>query len=534
MAGSRTLKLSILAETKDLVAGLNTASKETQSFGDKASEFGKKAALAFAVAGTAALAFAADAVKAAAQDALAQEKLAETIKATTNATAAQIAGVEEYITATSIAIGVTDDELRPAFSRLVRSVSDVDQAQRLLNLALDLSAAVGKPVETVANALAKAYDGNTTALAKLGLGLDANLLKSKDNEAIIKSLETTYGDFAEGAAETAAKKFERIKIATDEAKESIGAALLPVVERLADYVLMTVVPNLQSFINGLTGEGSLEEASENATDGAFKFGEQVKKVIKTVISLKDELLIVGGVIAGLFVVSKIAAAVTGTIALIRTIITAYNALKASSIVAGVAAYFALNPLAGVAAVGIAAAVLAGATALANRSNVDLDNLGGGGGGSAGFSGTMPNGQSFTTGDRGGSSSRYQTAADLPAYLKADAQGNILSEATGEIVGRLGKITTAAEKVVTNVAGAFDNFTSGTTTLAGINAASTNAFPFGTSGVNTNTLAGINAASVINVTVNGAIDKEGTARTIVDTLNNSYYRGTGGATNLQSA
>jgi len=65
--------------------------------------------------------------------------------------------------------------------------------------------------------------------------------------------------------------------------------LLPVVEQLADYVLETVVPNLDSFIKGLTGQGSLTEASANATDGAFEFGEQVRKVIKTVIQLKDEL-----------------------------------------------------------------------------------------------------------------------------------------------------------------------------------------------------------------------------------------------------
>jgi hypothetical protein len=37
-----------------------------------------------------------------------------------------------------------------------------------------------------------------------------------------------------------------------------------------------------------------------------------------------------------------------------------------------------------------------------------------------------------------------------------------------------------------------------------------------------------------VNVSGALDKEGTARTIVDTLNNSFYRGTGGASNLQIA
>jgi hypothetical protein len=526
MAGSRTLKLSILAETKDLVAGLNTASKETQSFGDKATEFGKKAALAFAVAGTAALAFAADAVKAAAQDQLAQEKLAETIKATTNATAAQIAGVEEYITATSIAIGVTDDELRPAFSRLVRSTKDTEEAQRLLNLALDLSAAVGKPVETVANALGKAYDGNTTALAKLGLGLDANLLKSKDNEAIIKSLETTYGNFAEGAAETAAKKFERIKIATDEAKESIGAALLPVVERLADYVLGTVVPNLQSFINGLTGEGSLTEASENATDGAFKFGEQVKKVIKTVISLKDELIIVGGVLAGLFVVSKISAAVLSTIALIKTVIKAYNALKASAIVAGVASYFALNPLLGVGAVAVAAGVLAAANALANNSDANLSDLGV-------STGSIPFASGFgpaVTGTNG----RPTTGGTTGGGGGTTGGGGGTTGGGGGGTGAVAVVAKKAEEAITNIAGAFDNFTSGTTTLAGIEAASTSGFPFGTSGVNTNTLAGILAASAqptINVTVNGAIDKEGTARTIVDTLNNSYYRGTGGAGNL---
>jgi hypothetical protein len=485
MAGSRTLKLSILAETKDLVAGLNTASKETQSFGDKATEFGKKAALAFAVAGTAALAFAADAVKAAAQDALAQEKLAETIKATTNATAAQIAGVEDYITTTSIAVGITDDELRPAFSRLVRSTKDTEEAQRLLNLALDLSVAAGKPVETVANALGRAYDGNTAALGKLGLGLDANLLKSKDNEAIITSLEATYGRFAEGAAETAAVKFERIRIATDEAKESIGAALLPVVEQLSTFVLETVVPNLESFINGLTGEGSLTEASANATDGAFEFGEQVRKVIKTVIDLKDELKIVAGVIATVFVASKISAAVSATIALIRSVIAVYNSLKAAAIVAGVAGYFALNPLAGLAAVGIAAAVLAGAYALANND---------GGVSDAPSTGSIP----FSTGF-------------------APATGTTSTTSPTTIIP---KITTPKTTGITTAA----------TTAAAAAAATNNVV---TNPFNAGRFREAEAASgtTINLTVTGAFDREGTARTIVETLNSSAYRGTGGASNL---
>lgn len=485
MAGSRTLKLSILAETKDLVDGLNKASASTQSFGDKATEFGKKAALAFAAAGAAALAFGADAVKAAAQDAAAQEKLADTIKATTDATASQIKSVEDYITKTSVAVGVTDDELRPAFGRLVRSTKDTEEAQRLLNLALDLSVVAGKPVETVANALGKAYDGNTAALAKLGLGLDANLLKSKDNEAIIKSLETTYGNFAEGAAETAAVKFERIKIATDEAKESIGAALLPVVERLADYVLATVVPNLQSFINGLTGSGSLTEASENATDGAFKFGEQVKRVIKTVIDLKDELKVVAGVIATVFVVSKIAAAVQGTVALIKTLTAAYAALRNTSLAAAIASRFAVNPFLGIASAAAIAGAIYGATKIFDNSD-DAAN--------APFTGAIP----FSSG--------FEAPAgfSLPSITGVNNVGGATASSTSGITAAVTSVPTVSPTTLTN--------------------------PFG---AGTFKVGETKPEPTIVVNVNGAIDPEGTARTIVDTLNNSYYRGTGGATNLVS-
>jgi hypothetical protein len=504
--GSRTLKLSILAETKDLVSGLKTASTETQSFGDKATEFGKKAALAFAVAGAAALKFGFDAVKAATEDQAAQALLAKTIEATTSATAAQVKGVEAYITKTSIAIGVTDDELRPAFGRLVKSTNDVDEAQRLLNLALDLSAASGKPLETVTNALGRAYDGNTTALGKLGLGLDTNLLKSKDNDAIIRQLETTYGEFAEGAAETAAKKFERIKIATDEAKESIGAALLPIIEELSDFVLTTAVPNLQSFVNALTGQGSLDEASKNATDGAYNFGLQIKAILKTVVAFKTELLVLTAVIAGVFVVSKIAAGVTATILLINSLIKAYNLLKASSIVAGVASAFALNPLLGVGAVALAASVLAGANALANRSNTDTADLPGAGDSGAGFSGTMPNGKPFVSGG-GGTGSGGSTS------------GNGSSSSSSSTIPKITK-----PKIVVPV---FDSGRAGNYPSSGFPGSDTSFDP------NRVGMTSAGQSPTINLTVNGAIDSEGTARTIIDTLNNSFYRGTGGAGNFVS-
>jgi hypothetical protein len=342
--------------------------------------------------------------------------------------------------------------------------------------------ATSKPVETIANALGKAYDGNTVALGKLGLGLDANLLKSKDNETIIKSLEKTYGNFAEGAAETAAVKFERIRIATDEAKESIGAALLPVVERLADFVLTTVVPNLESFINGLTGQGSLTEASANATDGAFKFGEQVKKVISTVIDLKDELKIVAGVLASIFLVSKIAAAVQGTIVLIGTVTKAYAALRNTALAAAIASKFAVNPFLGLASAAAIAGSIYAATRIFDNGQDAAD---------APSTGAIPFASGFAA----------------PAGTPTVKTPTIVVPSTSGVTTASNVAATAANAVATNVV---------------------------TGSFNAGRFREAEAASMgttINLTVTGAYDREGTARTIVETLNSSAYRGTGGASNL---
>ena len=366
---SRTLKLSILGDVDNLTKGLSKASKDTQTFSGNITNIAKKATIAFGAAAAAIGVFATAAIKNALADEAAQRKLAETLRVSTGATLEQTRAVEGWISKTSVAIGVTDDELRPSLARLARSTNDVKEAQDLLNLALDISAATGKPLETVSNALGKAYDGNAASLGRLGLGLDANILKSKDTDAIMNTLKRTFGTFAENEAETTAKKFERIQIATDEAKEAIGAALLPIVERLATFILTTLVPNMNAFIAGLTGA---KNESGEATKGAYAFGEMVKKVAKIVYDFKELLIITAGVVATVFVVSKISAAVTATIALIKSLIMAYNALKASAIVTGIATAFALNPLLGVGAAALAAGVLAAGNALANSSTSNID------------------------------------------------------------------------------------------------------------------------------------------------------------------
>ena len=256
MAGSRTLKLSILADVDDLKKKLGQGEAEVSSFGDKLGDFGKKAAAAFAVAAAAAAAYAGkllvDGVKSAIEDERAQTKLATTLENVTGATRNQIAAVEQQISKLSLAYGITDDQLRPSFERLVRATNDVTEAQKLQTLAIDIAAGSGKSLESVSAALARAYDGNTTALGKLGVGLSAAELKSMSFDDVTKQLADTFGGQATAQAETFEGKMKRLQVAFDEAKESIGARLLPILTNLVDYFMKNVGPIMESVKDKLT------------------------------------------------------------------------------------------------------------------------------------------------------------------------------------------------------------------------------------------------------------------------------------------
>ena len=281
--GNRTLKLSILADVDDLKKKLDQADKAVESNSSKISEFGKKAGLAFAAATAAAAAYgvklAVDGVKAAIQDEQAQLRLANALKAATGATDAQIKATESMILKTSLATGVADDELRPAMQRLAVSTKDVGEAQRLLALALDISKGSGKSLEEVANALGKAQDGNTTALQRLGLGLSKAELSTLSFTEVQAKLSDLYGGAAAANAETFQGKIDRLKVGFDEAKESLGTALLPQVERFIGFLNTTGIPALNAFIAGLTGDEGLNASLEQSQKGFATFGAVVSGVI---------------------------------------------------------------------------------------------------------------------------------------------------------------------------------------------------------------------------------------------------------------
>lgn len=254
-SGSRTLKLSILADIDDLKKNLTNGSNDVQTFGDKLTNFGKVAGAAFLAAGVAAVAYAGklavDGVKSAIEDEAAQLRLAASLKNVIGATDATIAATEDYILKTELAFGVTDEELRPSLDRLVRSTKDVAEAQKLQTLALDIAAGTGKSLQAVSEALAKAHDGNFTALKKLGGGIDENIIKSKDFDAATASLAATFRDQATIQADTFNGKMNRLKVAFDEGKETVGGFILDAITPMVSLFVDKAIPTISEFAGNL-------------------------------------------------------------------------------------------------------------------------------------------------------------------------------------------------------------------------------------------------------------------------------------------
>ena len=255
MAGIPKVKITFDADFDELKKGVKGAQTEVEGFSDKIGKFGKVAGAAFAAASVAAVAYAGkllvDGVKSAIADAAAQEKLALTLKNVTGATTAQIKATESYITKTSLAFGVTDDELRPSLERLARATGDVEKAQKLQALALDIAAGSGKSLEAVSTALAKATEGSTGALGKLGVGLSSAQLKTLSMDEITKKLADTFANQATVKADTFAGKMDRLKIAFDEGKETVGSFVLDALTPLVSTFVDKVIPALSSMATSI-------------------------------------------------------------------------------------------------------------------------------------------------------------------------------------------------------------------------------------------------------------------------------------------
>ena len=210
--------------------------KQLETAGEKAQFAIKKAAIpaAAALGGLAIAGF--SAAKAAIEDAAGAAELSRQLKISTKATDAQVTATEDMISSMTLATGVADTDLRTALSNLARSTGSAEESTRLLNLAMDISAATGKDLDSVSQALGKAFNGQTTALAKLDPSLRGIVKEGASADEVFKIMADTFGGAAAEAANTAEGRFKRMNVALGEAQESIGQALLPIIEQLLPYL----------------------------------------------------------------------------------------------------------------------------------------------------------------------------------------------------------------------------------------------------------------------------------------------------------
>jgi len=459
MAESRALTLKLLADISDLTKNLDKGTNEVEGFGGKLADFGKKAGLAFAAAAAAAGAYAikigVDGVKAAIEDEQAQVKLAKALENSTGATQDQIKAVEANILKMSLSSGVADEQLRPALARLARSTGDVEISQKLLNQALDISIATGKPVETIANALGRAYDGNTVALGKLGIGLSAAELKTMSFTDVQGKLSELFGGAAAANAETFAGRLAILKVTFDEAKESVGAKLLPILQQLVTYVVDNIIPAIGKFAKMFD---PVTQAIQDNKAELLAFGQFIVTYIVPVLSkvLGGAFTVIANIANGVidtigFVIRGLNTLIQGAVAGINGLIGAYNSIPFLPNIGKISAPSISVPT-------ISAPNL-------NAPSVSVPTV------------PIPNISTPTiTGTASGTTLPTSIAASMPSQSASSIAAGAAAFRAGERGDTI---------IITN-------------------------------------------------NVSGAIDSEGTARAIVNVINESFDRGTGGAGRFQNA
>ena len=486
--GSRTLKLAILGDIDNLKKNLTAGTNEVQGFGSKLTKFGKIAGAAFAAAGAAAAAYAGkllvDGVKSAIEDEAAQAKLALTLKNVTGATDSQVAATESYIQKQQLLYGVTDTDLRPSFERLTRATGDLKVAQQAQSLALDIAAGSGKSLEAVSNALGKAYEGNMGALAKLGVGLSAAELKTMSMDQVTQALAATFEGQAAAKADTFAGKMARLKEALNEGKETVGSYVLDALTPLVTLLVNNVIPAIQSL-------GST-------------IGENLKPYVDDIIAVFQDYLI--------------------------PLFTAWWSYLSDVVIPGIVDTF--KP--------ILEGLFTAFGYIADAVQRNSDKL-------EPFFNLIKDIGSFIIKTLAPAIGTVLGAALKVVGIAISSVIDLFANLVGVVTGAVNAIKSlialvAANPLVKGISGILGGVFGGGKAAGGAVSAGTSylvgergaeIFTPGVSGMITpnNKIAGNGGGTTINLNVTGAIDPEGTARTIINALNASFYRGTGGATAL---
>jgi hypothetical protein len=192
------------------------------------------------------LAYGKASIQAAAQDEKAQKQLALALRNV--GLGRDVASSEAYIQKLQREFGVLDDELRPAYQTLAIATQDSAESQRLLQIALDISASTGRDLGSVTGALSKAFLGSNTALSKLGVGISKADLKAKSFKQITDQLATTFAGSATESANTLQGSMDKLSVASNNAKEIIGEGLVNALQSLGgENGVEDLAVNMESF-----------------------------------------------------------------------------------------------------------------------------------------------------------------------------------------------------------------------------------------------------------------------------------------------
>lgn len=302
---SLVLNVEILGEYKKLTQATQGATSSLTGLNKKASAISKSMNKAFAAIGIG-LSFRVlanelqDATQAAIEDRKSMDLLALAMKNTADATDDQIASAEKSITKLSIQAGVADDKLRPAYQKLFLATGDVTRSQDLLAIALDASAATGKDLDVVSQAMAKSLAGSDTALLKLIPSL-------KGSKNPMDDLAKAF----DGAAAKAANldPYQRMQVVFGEIQEKLGTALLPVLDKFAAWM---ATPK---------GQETLQAVADAASDVLTELTNTAKWAMEN----KDWLLPLVGAVGALGTIAKTVAGVTTAIKAAQVAMAAFNA-----------------------------------------------------------------------------------------------------------------------------------------------------------------------------------------------------------------
>jgi hypothetical protein len=444
--------------------GSKTARKDIAKLGKSFDNFSRKSAKAFGLAAAASAAFAIkigkDAVQAAIADQKSQALLANTLRNTTGATNEAIAGVETYITRLQKQFNVVDDDLRPAMARLVGATGSVGAAQGLMQTALDVSAKSGADLATSTGAIIKATSGQFKALKNLVPELSLATIKSKDVAKAFEEVNKASAGAAATRANTLEYRLMGLKIAYGEIIETLGYALLPIMERFAATISTKILPQIEYWISA--NKDRLAASFQVAADFAVKFlavaiafGDWVSNNMGTVKTL-------AAVIAGMFVINGIAAFIV-SLGTISATLVALRTLAAST---GVAMAFATGGTSAIAgAVGAAAvtAAVVGASYGINKYGSSLRQAESKPQVTNGYLGSMPIGSAKSTSNPVLASTISGPGSDLQKFLAglgktmtttAKASKVLLTEKQKELnlkLKELGIVTTEQQDAITQMA-----------------------------------------------------------------------------------